>query len=331
MNDKFIVSVANALLIDEKTNALVCKAKALIDSALKQELSKMEIKGGWGNKTLFVYNYDKKITIDLNSASFEPSFFAINSGVDIQNKLKGVYKFEEKVELDALTGKGSLSTLPVGKVFVMINNKTGLTVEAIEKEITIPSHKGDTVKVTYQFEKTVDTIELNAEKSTGVYKLVLELQIFDKKTGVPSLCQVQINQFKPSGNFEMNLSASSPSTSKIQGDAMSDDDGSYGSIDLFPGEESEIDFTSLAVAPNELDLEVDDTIALNVYGVRGVTYAPVLMDKTLLNFKSDDVLIASTTENIVKGIKSGETNIVVSLKDNPNISGIATVNVTGGI
>ena len=175
MNDKFIVSVANALLIDEKTNTLVCKAKALIDSALKQELSKMEIKGGWGNKTLFVYNYDKKITIDLNSASFEPSFFAINSGVDIQNKLKGVYKFEEKVELDAFTGKGSLSTLPVGKVFVMINNKTGLTVEAIEKEITIPSHKGDTVKVTYQFEKTVDTIELNAEKSTGVYKLVLEI------------------------------------------------------------------------------------------------------------------------------------------------------------
>lgn len=44
MNDKFIVSVANALLIDEKTNTLVCKAKALIDSALKQELQKWRLK-----------------------------------------------------------------------------------------------------------------------------------------------------------------------------------------------------------------------------------------------------------------------------------------------
>lgn len=330
MNDKFIVSVANALLINEKTDTLVCKAKALIDSALRQELSKMEIKGGWGNKTLFVYNYDKKITIELNSASFEPAFFAVNSGVDIQNKLKGVYKFEERVELDS-SGKGTLSTLPIGKVFVMADNKTSMTVEPISKEITVPAFKGKTVKVTYQYEKTVDTIELDAEKSTGVYKLVLELQVFDKKTGVPSLCQIQINEFKPSGNFEMNLSASSPSTSRLSGDAMANDDGIYGSIDLFPGEESEVDFSILAIAPAEIDLEVNDTIALNVYGIRGGAFAPVLMDKSLLNFKSDDNLTASVTGNIVKGIKSGETNIVVSLKDNPDVSGIATVSVTDGI
>ena len=329
MNDLFIPSVADATVIDERIDAEVFHATALINSALKQELSKMEIKGGKGNPTLFVYNYDKKLGIELESASFEPSFFAINSGVGIENKLDGVYKFNDKIVLDE-TGKGVLSEQPIGRVYVKLNGKASITVEPIEKEITVPAYKGQTVTATYQYNKVIDVIELDATKSTLTYKLILDLDVFDKKTGVPSTCQVQIFSFKPSGNFELNLNASSPSTSKLQGDALAED-GKMGKIHLFPGEESKIDFITLAVAPNELDLEVDDTIALNVYGVRGAPYTPVLMDKTLLNFKSDDILTASTTENIVKGIKSGETNIVVSLKDNPNISGIATVNVTGGI
>lgn len=292
METKFVVSVADALLIDESSNTLVAKATALIDSALKQELSQLEIKGGKGNKTLFVYNYDKKITAELNSATFEPAYFAINSGTEIENALKDVYMFSDKVVLDG-TGTGTLAKTPIGDVFVMLPNGTSMTITPTTNTIVIPSFAGKPVVCSYQYGLTVDTIPLNAESLPKIYKLVLQLDMFDGATGKSSLIEVVLNRYKPNGNFELNLNASQATTSKLSGIGLADDEGKYGEINIFPTDGAEIAYAQLAVTPNDLVLATGDNVVLSAYGFRGGEHKPVKMLPSKLVFTSSDNAVAT--------------------------------------
>lgn len=325
MENKFVVSVADALLIDETSNTLVAKATALIDSALKQELSQLEIKGGKGNKTLFVYNYDKKITAELNSATFEPAYFAINSGTEIENALKDVYMFNDKIALDA-TGTGTLAKTPVGDIFVMLPNGAGMTVTPTGDTVVMPAFANQTVVGSYQYALTVDTIDLNAESLPKIYKLVLQLDMYDGKTGKSSLIEVVLNRYKPNGNFELNLNASQATTSKLSGTGLADEDGRYGEINIFPADGASIAYANIAVTPNDLVLSTGDNVVLNAYGFRGGEHKPVKMTPDKLVFTSSDVAVATVdATGKVTFVGAGIATIKVEIAGTPTIYDIAHV------
>lgn len=329
-NKQYVVSVGNAFVRDPITKQLICKADALTDSTIAQTLSKMEIKGGDGHKLLYVHNYEKAITVNLVSASFELAFFALNSGVDIENKLKDVYKFNEEITLDE-NGKGKLKNKPLAEVFVANSKGVGQSVSPNELgEIVLPNKKGEVVYATYQYNTLVDSIEFNANNSTKIYELILQFHMYDGETGNATTVEVKIPKFKPSGNFELTLNSSSPSAPALDGDALALDNGSYGSMNTIIEDISEITFSQLTTTPEEFEINVGDEVPVSVIGIRmsGVNpYAPKLMSPEDIIFATDDEAVAKFNEgtNTVKGVGKGETPIRLKLKSDETVVGVGLV------
>ena len=318
---QYVTSVGDAYIRDPFTKQIICKADALTDSAIAQTLSKMEIKGGEGHKLLYVHNYEKAITVNLVSASFELAFFALHSGVEIQNKLKDVFKFNEQVTLDK-SGKGKLKNKPIGEVFVANAKGVGQAITADELgQITLSNKAGEVVYATYQYSSMVDTIDFNANNSTKIYELILQFHMYDGDTSEETTVEVQIPKFKPSGNFELSLNSSSPSAPALDGDALAGDDGSYGSMNVIIEDSSKISFSQLTTTPEEFEI-----------GLMGVNpYSPVLMNPEDVIFATDNEEVAKFNEgtNTVKGVGKGATPIRLKLKSDETVVGVGLVIVDG--
>jgi hypothetical protein len=174
--NQFLVSVADALLIDKDTDQVVVKARTLINSALKQAVQSTPIRGGFGSMKLFTFMNQKELTSSLEDAVFSEAYLALQNNTMIQTVLDNDYILDESVTLVA--GSGTLVNAPVGNIYVQKPDKSIVTITPTGSSFSVAGLTTEKVKVTYKYQTTVDKIVIAADKFPKAFKLILKAKLF---------------------------------------------------------------------------------------------------------------------------------------------------------
>ena len=316
--DQYITTVANCFLRDKELDVIVMKSKTLVNSNIAFNVQEKEIRGGEFAKLLHTYNYGRTGEISLEDARYEPAIFAISCGTTIQNKLSNVYIFEESVTLDD-SGNGSVTETPVSgaKAYVQVADKSIITKTLTGSNFSMGgAYAKQTVKVTYQYNETVDVITINGDSYPKAYELVMEVKVFDKD-GLKEKIQWIFPSFKPSGNFDLPLASENPATSKLNGKVLDDDaDGVYGYKKVIPVT-SAITYIAITADVGEVELGAAETYTLTVYALRGGVYAPVTLANSDCTFISSATGVATveSATGIITYIGDGTSYITIEHTD----------------
>lgn len=312
--DQFVTTVANCFLRDKELDAIVMKSKTLLNSNIAFNVEETEIRGGEFHKLLYTFNYGRTGEITLEDARYEPALVAINCGQTIKNELSNVYVFEEKVVLDNNgDGEVKLQTPLTGtKVYVQTSDGNIVTKNLSGNKFSMgASYANKVVHATYQYETSVDMITIDGDSFPKTYELVMEVKVFDK-TGHKETVQWIFPAFKPSGNFEMPLASDTPTTSSMTGKVIDDNDV-YGYKKVIPITGS-ITYSAITADTGDILLDSGESYKLTVYGLRGGTYAPVVLDNSECTFTSSNDEIASVNaEGVVSFVSEGQ-NVYITIE-----------------
>ncbi len=325
MSDQFVVSVANILVKDTTNDSVVLKGKTLLNSALTQTVQNLEIKGGPGNKLLYDYAYEKKLEVKIEDAVWNEQYIALNNGVAIVNSSQNIYIYDESVVLTG--GVGSVAQTPVGNVYVEKVDGTFVTVTPATKQITVAGGANTTVKCTYRFATTVDSITIDADSFPTSYELTLFSEIVNGAGKVADL-QIVVPSFKLSGAAEINFGATSASTSKMDGKALVDSSGNYAYIYIDPVATT-ISYTDIAVTPGTATLSPTATTQqLSIIGIRGGNYANVVIAASDCSFVSSATGVATVSAGgLITRVTNGSA-IVTCTHTSSSLTDVCSVTST---
>lgn len=311
--DNYLVSVADAIVRDPIADVVAFRGTALIQSAFNQTMSAQEVRAGFGNGLKFVYNHSKKLDVSLEASTFEESFIVMNNGSSIVNGLQNYYVFDEVVTLVA--GTGSLNKTPIGNVYVQ--PATGGILQTITpsgQTFAVTGGANTTVKVSYRYSTTVDRILIDAASVPVSYELTLRAKVFTA-AGQTQELTMTIPQWKIQGNFQLQLTASGVSTSKIDGMALNNPtDNALAYVDLKNIGATNIAYTDIVGSPSAVSLSASSTSQqLTVYGVRGGVYSNVVLTPscTFVSGTPATCTVGSTT-GLIQRVAAGSSVITIT-------------------
>ncbi|WP_144509973.1 hypothetical protein [Bacillus sp. FJAT-22090] len=208
-----VQDVAEVLVTNLDTGKVVMIGEAQI-TGISQQINEEKIKGGIGNKTIFLLRSDKEIDLNITSATFDAEFFAMSQGVSIDEAGKAIVTKSVNVKL--VDNAGNLeATIP--------NAPTGLTTAVfVDKDdsqeqvavatgvATIPAlsaaKAGDTVQILYKEEITGRSIELNSSKFASKFRVEYRTISYDVTDAtVHADIYYIFEECIPSGAFDMSL------------------------------------------------------------------------------------------------------------------------------
>lgn len=328
---QYLVSVADAILIDKEADTMVLKAKALINSALKIAVESMDIKGGFGNKLQFTFNHDKMLDATIESCTWDETYLALNSNALITTGADNIYIVDESVTLTS--GTGTLAQTPVGTVYVQKADGTFVSVTPSGTSITVTGGLNTTVKATYKYSATVDKIVVAADSYPKAYRLILKAKLFQTSSGQTQTgdLEIIIENYKISGNYEISFTANGASTSKIDGKALvataSDGTDYYAEVRILPLSGSAVTLTQIAVSPGTCTLDVSDgdTQQLTVIGIQGGVKANITNPSGTTYASSSTAVATVSSGGLVTAIGAGDAIITAS---NNGLTDICSVTVT---
>lgn len=288
----FVVSVANALLLNPSTNAAILYGKANLNSAFTLSMQSTDVRGGINNSLLYKYMHDRDLAVSIESATCGKDVLALNVGSSIVNGSVNVWK-SECVQLTA--NSGVVTETPIGNVNVQKADGTWAVVTPATKTITVSGGGATAVWAHYLYADTVDRITIGTTTPPNIVKLILTAEVRTKSTGLVEYMQIEVPYFQVDGNYELSLSADGVSTEKITGNALSVDgtnctDGDhYAYVSWIPVTATSVAYSDIYVTPNVFEPEAGSLLTqqLTVYGVRGGTYANVNIT-SLCTFAKED-------------------------------------------
>lgn len=296
MSEKqFLVSVADAYIIDETTDTMVLSGKALLNSSIEQAMQNSEIFAGKGSKLVFEYNYQKMLNYTIEDAEFNEAYICLQNNTTISQALADFYT-DEFITLDN-NGKGEVSEDPVGNVYVKMENGQHLTITPTGKEFVVSGMEGKEVFVAYRYKTTTDEIVIDASKFPKSYKLVLNGDIYNNN-GKYAEMQITTPKFKPDGALSIGLQHDGVSSSNLNGKAFADNKGNYAYINFKRIDQANIPLAMIAVTPSEVQLDASitgDSEQLTVYGIRGGVYSNIIIEPSELTLTTDDDTIATVS------------------------------------
>lgn len=286
MADKqFIVDVADIQLRSIESDAVVLTGKTLLNSGLTQAVQSLQIRGGKGSKLLFDYSYQKEISVSIEDCSWRQEYLAIANGTNIGTSLNDYWVFEESVTLTAGAGVVAQTPSTGTKLYVEKADGTKITVTPSGKNFTVAGGLATTVKVSYQYNVSVDSITISANDFPDTYELVMFTEILNSSGKVADV-QIIISKFKASGAFDMSFGAGKAATNKLEGKALSDDNENYATILIKPVVASN-NFIAIAAYPSAVALSSTATTQqLIVYGVRNNPYSNMVIPVSECTFLS---------------------------------------------
>lgn len=331
--NQFLISVADAVLIDKDSDAVVLKSKALLNSTLKQTVQNLDIRGGFGNKLLFNYVYQKDMSITLEDARWDETYLAINNNTLIATGADNIYIVDELVTLSS--GVGTLTQTPVDNVYVEKADGTFVTVTPSGSTITISGGVDTTVKATYKYSTTIDKIVIGAESFPKTYRLILKAKLFQTSSGQTQTgdLEIFIENFKPLGECEITFGASTTSTSKLDGKALSftttDGTEAYAEVRIRPISGSVIQLTQIAVNPGTCALDVSDadTQQLTVLGIQSAPKGNVTLTTGVTFASSASGIATVSAGGLITPISAGDC-IITATHTSSSLTDICSVTVT---
>lgn len=311
---QFVPTVARCFLRDKELDLIVMKSKTLVNAGVKFDTQNKEITGGEFSKLLYDYSYGRKGTVDLDEPRWEPSLIALSFGQKIKTELSNVYVFEETVILDA-TGKGKVVNTPISgtKAYVQTPENLFSTVAFTTDEFDMGlPYANKSVKVTYQYNTTVETIKIDGESYPKSYELVMEVKVFGNK-GHEETVQYIFPNFKLNGSVDIPMSSENPVSLKVSGKILDEDDV-YGYMKTIPVT-STVNYVGIACDVDSLSLDAtNSSYTLKVYGIRGGIYENVLLNNSDISFTSSTVATATVGANtgIIARVASGDTDVTAT-------------------
>lgn len=320
--DIFVVSVADVALFDPAdNNKLIGVAKAATDTSITSSIDSNEIRAGKGNKKVFEYKHSRTVDLAMTSAAFEHRFLALQTGNAITSGAEDIWNFGESVALDA-GGAGTLAASAVGGIAYTIDDN-GTVYSCVpagvgSDGVTFASFASKTIQVYYQ--KSAGNVEKIKITSAGIPKVVravLSADIADN-TGIIGKLQIEIPRLQLSGEIEISMTPDGVSSTNLGGTALATvDAGSseeiYAELKIMRSGVV-VSYSALAASPSQINVNMPATQTLNVYGLRGSLYAPVLLDNADLTFLSGTPAICTVSAaGIVTGVGAGIAYITVSL------------------
>lgn len=316
--NQFMVSVADAILIDKDTDAMVLNGKALMNSAFKQSVEEMLIKGGFGNQIQFVFNHDKMVDVSIEDCRFLLDYLAINNNALITTGADNFFKNNEQVTLTA--GSGTLATTPIGSVYVTKADGSFYTATPTGATFPVPGGAATTVSVTYQYSTSVDKVVVAADTYPKAYRLILKAKTFLKETGQTQTGELEIivENYKIGGNYELNLTASGATTSKIDGKALSfnyNGTEAYAIVRLKPTTGTAVNLVDIVASPQTVAISTTGTTTqqLSIIGIQGGDRANVAVASTDCTYSSSVTAKATVSASgLITAVALGATVITVT-------------------
>lgn len=218
-----VQDVAEVLVTNLDTGKIVMVGEAQI-TGISQAINEEKIKGGIGNKTIFLLRSDKEIDLAITSATFDSEFFAMTQGVSIDDA--GTATITRAVTGKVVDNAGVLEVTipnaPVGLTTAIFVDKddTQEQVAVATGKATIPALSeavaGDTVQLFYKEVITGRSVELNSSKFASKFRVEYRTISYDVTDAtVHADIYYIFEECIPSGAFDISLSNGSVYTPEI--------------------------------------------------------------------------------------------------------------------
>lgn len=315
----FVVSTADFLFYHN--GKLACSGTTNLSASLTASMENKDVNGGKGNKLIFSYKYGRKIEVALETANWDLSYLAAQTGSEIFVGLSDVYKQGECVVLTA--GVGTLATTPVENTKVTVELPSGLFVEVTPTAATIDLTSygltTESVKATYKYSTEVKSITIDAESNPLVGTLILNAEKFNNSVGKIADLQIEIPSYQLDGAFELSMTSDGVASTKMNGVALAVDgssctDGSvYAHVKEIPSVATEYPVVEIAATPATASIAVGGTQNISVVGIRGGLYSNVAIANSECTFTSGTPATATVSvDGVVTGVAEGTSVITVS-------------------
>ncbi|CDG30102.1 MULTISPECIES: hypothetical protein [Bacillus] len=198
-------------------------------ASFSQTISEEKLRGGIGNKPLYILKSEKEINLTVKNAYFDLEWLAMTQGETIEEEAKvQVFDREHGLIVDdknAVTLKGK----PVSDVTFF--NKRGVTYKtpvSTDGSYLIPTgFAGTKEKLTavYQINKIGRRLPIKASKFSERYEVEYRTIAYNPDTEeVYSDIYIQFPNVSPSGEFEMSLENGNALAPEIKFEALADTD-----------------------------------------------------------------------------------------------------------
>lgn len=318
----FLVSTADwAYYVND---VLACTGTTNLNTSFEVSMQEQNVNAGKGNYLAYSYKYGRELNATLEAADWKLEYIACQVGTKIAEGLAEVYKIGECVTL--VSGLGTLASTPVGDVAVELANGNIITVAPTANTIDMSKYglENESVSVTYRYSHVAKMLDINADSTPYVGKLVMDAERHNNKLGRVGKVQIVIPSYQLSGNFTVNLTADGVSSTSLEGKALAVDgetcsDGSavYAHIYEFDETVNAITVSDIAATPGKIvfDKNNSDPVTISVVGLKGELYSPIELENVDCVFVSDTPTVANVNESGVVTLaasESGKANITVT-------------------
>lgn len=314
--ENFVVSVARAILFEPSTNEVLAYATALSESAFTLAMQSQEIRGGIGNTLKFNYKNTRTLNISLTNVAFSKSFLPLNLGK--MNANTPIAIANEQCMILSETGSGTLEKVPLGPVSYVYQNGIIETVQNVTHSTVVDlgvAHANEKVTAIYDYQDTIDNLTIDSSTPPNIVRLVMNVQIRSNETnGIVEWLQLDIPSFQIDGNYELSMTADGVSSETLTGMALSvngqqcADGDVYGYIKYVPVAEASYAVSSIAAVPSPLSVKIGEQGIINVYGMRGNMYAPIMItDSCSYEMQTGSDADITVDENGIVSISSAAT------------------------
>jgi len=280
MGNKFLVSVANAILRDPNTLAGLAVGKTNITSSLTLAMAATEVRGGINNPLLYSYYHDRKAEFKIEEVTFDKNLLALNLGSTITN---GNYTVVQSESLVLTAGVGYCSKTPLASVTAFLPNGTIQTVTPTAGSITISGGLGQKVDVVYTYTSgSSDQIVATSTTPPTLVDLTLIAEVRDETGVISDYLHINVPRYQISGNYTLSLAANGVSQQALDGVALvttSTDTSAdyYFKTTWIPVSSTTVPASSIACTPTVLTFSVasgkPQSKQMNVLAIRGGLYA----------------------------------------------------------
>jgi len=279
---EFLVSVADVVIRDPSTGNALALGKANISSAFTLSMQSADVRAGINNALLYSYYHTREMSIKVESATFDSTILALNSGATVSTGAVNVTQ-TECVTLSS-SGSGTISLTPVGNVTVFLADGTVTTVTPTGKNITVSGGASQSPSVAYITSKSADQIVIGSTTPPTVVDLTLIAEIRDKvTTGIKKYLQINIPAFQVAGNYTLNFTANGVSTQALEGKALVTNASDctsgdyYAKVTYIPVSASaSTAYSYIAATPSSINFSAGGTLpttqSITVLGIRGGLY-----------------------------------------------------------
>ena len=311
---RFMPKVANAIF---KVNGVPAfEAKANTDSQVNIQTTQDQIRAGQNNAVIGAVTSEKTIDISFSTPEWKVEFLAANVGETIQ---LGKFAFEVTDKTYAVTdGKITLDEKPVDNVIYIDVNGAYVKVDATSTTIDLSTYgiTENCVSVIMKAEKFGKRVNLSAETDPLVGELTLDSPIFEGTKGKVGTSQYVFPAFALSGNW--NHATGADASYEISGTAVATsstvcgEGQTYGYYQEFINGEDTAAFSMIVAAPSALELVVDETETIKIYGTKGAMYAKT--EVTGAKFATEDTTFFTVEEATgkVTAVAEGEGKVTVT-------------------